>query len=272
MKRFTTLLVESHGGIARVTLHRPDRRNALDGPMIDELAEAFEQLGQEPEVRVLVLSGSGSVFCAGADLHWLSRHDSLSETQARLDAERLMRLYEAVDRCACPVIGRVQGPAYGGGVGLLAACDVVIAVEGAVFALSEAGLGLVPAVIGPVLLRKAGDSFVRRYCLTAEPFSAELAQRYHLVHDITPRDHLDRRVSELTAAVLRLAPHAARETKRFFRHLRSLGELDQYDVCIEANVRARLSAEACEGLQAFLERRPPRWVSKGTEPFHAVQP
>ena len=166
MKLFSSILVESRNSVARVTLNRPERRNAFDAGMARELCEAFETLGHDPSVRCILLAGSGSAFCAGADIGWMRPDRGVSARQARTDAEQLIRMYRSIDECPCPVIARVQGPAFGGGVGLVAVCDVAVANEDATFALSEVRLGLVPAVIAPFLLRKTGESFVRRFSLT----------------------------------------------------------------------------------------------------------
>jgi methylglutaconyl-CoA hydratase len=259
---YTHLLLDSHGGIARLTLNRPDRRNAIDERLANELADVFEQLGQDPGLRCVVLSGAGPSFCAGADLHWLAPKTPVSEAQALQDAQRLVRMFRAIDECPCPVIGRVHGPAFGGGVGLVATCDIVVAAEDATFALSEARLGMVPAVISPFLLRKGGESFARRYCLTGEPFTAAVALEHHLVHDVVPTEQLDSRIKELTEAVLALAPNAVRETKLLLRRLVTMSQGDHWSCCTQANADARVSDEAKEGLRAFLEKRPAKWVPK----------
>ncbi len=261
MKKSTSILVESNKGYARVTLNRPDRRNAFDGPMVEEICKAFETLGQDHSVRAIVLTGSGSIFCAGADINWLGSGGTVSVSQARKDAEQLAMMFRTIDECPCPVIGRIQGAAFGGGVGLVAACDIVVAAESATFALSEVRLGMVPAVIAPLLLRKIGDSFLRRFCLTGEVFSASAAKQYNLVHDVVEMDKLDSRTAELVHAVLSLAPQAARDTKALFRGLRTVSDDERWNICIEANARARLSAEAQEGFLAFLERRSPVWTA-----------
>lgn len=270
MKDGNPLLVESHNGLARVTLNRPHRRNALDASMVDKLYEAFDEMAQDSSVRAIVLTGTGSAFCAGADLNWMGSEGDVSASEAQKDAERLMKMFQAIDECPCPVIGRIQGAVFGGGVGLIAVCDVAVAVEDATFALSEVRLGLVPAVIAPFLLRKTGESFMRRFCLTGESFSASAAQQCHLVHDVTERAKLDSRVDELVHMVLRLAPQATRDTKALFRRLLTLSEEERWRVCTEANAHARLSAEAQEGLRAFLEKRSPGWtdlsVKQGKEP------
>lgn len=271
MSRWTSIIVESDGGIARVILNRPERRNAFDQRMVGELHESFLQLADDQSVRAVILTGAGPVFCAGADLRWLSQESQLSEDRARADARLLADMYRTIDECPHPVLGRVQGNAFGGGVGLLAVCDVVVAAEAASFTLSEAQLGLIPAVIAPFLLRKAGDSFMRRFCLTAEPFSAAVAKQFHLVHDVVGSDSLDSRIGELVEAVLRLAPEASRQTKALLRRLQAVPAFEQEALSIEANVQARLSPEGQEGIRAFMEKRPPAWrqARAGQEPDSA---
>jgi methylglutaconyl-CoA hydratase len=274
MADWTTIIVESHRGIVRVTLNRPERRNAFDQRMVGEIRESFVQLAGDPSVRGVILTSAGPVFCAGADLRWLSQDTQLSVEQARHDARLLADMYREIDECPHPVIGRVQGNAFGGGVGLLAVCDVVVAAEEAKFTLSEVQLGLIPAVVAPFLLRKAGDSFMRRYCLTAEPFSAAVAKQFNLVHDVVKPDLLVSRVEELADAIVRLAPDATRQTKALLRRLQTVPAGEQELLSIEANAQARLSAEAQEGLRAFMEKRPPAWrqatVDRDCEPVKAT--
>lgn len=261
MGRLTTVERESDGSMARVTLNRPERRNAFDGRMMGELTEAFEQLAQASSLRGVVLIGAGPVFCAGADIQWMESASPISESQARDDAQRLIRMFRAIDECPCPVIARVQGPAFGGGLGLMAVCDIVVAAEDATFSLSEARLGLIPAVIAPVLLRKAGESFLRRFCLTGETFSASVAHRFGLVHDVVPQSDLDDRITELIEAIMRLAPRAARESKALLRRLLPMPEADHWAMCAAANAGARCAPEADEGLRAFVEKRLPSWAT-----------
>ncbi|MCC2642760.1 MAG: putative Enoyl-CoA hydratase [Nitrospira sp.] len=265
MNRFTTVAVESDGSIARVTLNRPERRNAFDDRMVTELSDAFETLAQDQSLRGIVLAGTGPVFCAGADLQGMQSSSPVSEAQAKTDALRLTRMFRAIDECPCPVMALVQGPAFGGGVGLMAVCDIVVAAEDATFSLSEARLGLIPAVIAPFLLRKAGESFLRRYCLTGEAFSASIAHCFGLVHDVVPRSDLDDRITELIEAIMRLAPRATRESKTLLHTILPLSEGDRLNACAEANARARCAAEATEGLRAFVEKRLPSWA-KPCEP------
>ncbi|UVT15070.1 MAG: enoyl-CoA hydratase/isomerase family protein [Nitrospira sp.] len=259
MKQFTSIMVESHEGWARVTLNRPDRRNAFDACMVEELCEAFSLLGQDSSVRAITLAGNGSAFCAGADIDWLGAGGAVSAFQARKDAEQLMEMLRTIDECPCPVIGRIQGAAFGGGIGLVAACDIAVAAEEATFALSEVRLGMVSGVIAPLLLHKTGEVFVRRFCLTGEIFPASAAKQYNLVHDVVATDKLESRTAELVHAVVSLAPQAVRDTKALFRRFRTASDNERWHAGVKANVRARLSAEAREGFQAFLEKRRPVW-------------
>ncbi|SLM46724.1 putative Enoyl-CoA hydratase [Nitrospira japonica] len=255
------ILIESHDGVTRVTLNRPHRRNAFDAGMVEALSRVFDESGRNPSVRAVVLTGNGPAFCAGADIDWMRSGGTRSAPERRKDAEELMRMFRAIDECPCPVIARVQGPAFGGGVGMIAACDIAVAVEDATFALSEVRLGMVPSVIAPVLLRKTGESFLRRCCLTGEPFSASAAKQGNLIHDVVEKTQLDARVDELIQSVLRAAPQAAQDTKALLHRLPALSGNEQWNTCVESNVRARLSDEAQEGFRAFLERRAPVWTA-----------
>ena len=262
MKNFTSIVVESNEGCARVTLNRPDRRNAFDARMVQELCEAFSLLGQDSLIQVITLTGNGAAFSAGADINWLGSGGAVSAFQAQRDAEQFVAMFRAIDECPCPVIGRIQGMALGGGIGLVAACDIAVATEDVTFAFSEVRLGMVPAVIAPLLLRKTGEVFLRRFCLTGEIFSASTAKQYNLVHDVVEKDKLDSRTAELGHAVLSLAPQAARDTKALLRRLGTASDDERWHAGVKANVRARLSAEAQEGFRAFLERRPPVWPAQ----------
>lgn len=260
MTHCTSILVESDNSCARVTLNRPDRRNALDARMVEELGEAFTLLGQDSSVHVITLDANGSAFCAGADINWLGSSGAVSVPQAREDAEQLAMMFRAIDDCPCPVIGCIRGAAYGGGIGLIAACDIAVAAANATFAFSEVRLGLVPAVIAPFVLAKTGDSFARRFCLTGEPFSASIAQDNGLIHDVVEPAALNARVASLAEQIAHLAPQAVRDTKALFHRLHYLSREERWKACVEGNVRARLSSEAQEGLRAFRARRTPNWV------------
>jgi methylglutaconyl-CoA hydratase len=265
MSRPASILVESDKGVARVTLNRPARRNALDASMVEEVREAFDTLGLDRSVRVIVLTGAGPTFCAGADLRWLGPDRTVSAEEAQQDAESLLRMFRTIDECPSPVIGRIQGSAYGGGIGLIAVCDLAVSAADATFAFSEVRLGLVPAVIAPFLLAKTGDSFVRRFCLTGELFSVSTAKDEGLIHDVVEPGALDARVDALTEQITRLAPRAVRSTKALFRRLRRMSDEECWRACIEGNVQARRSAEAQEGFSAFRARRAPVWTVQGEE-------
>ena len=260
MKHSESILVELNKGCARVTLNRPDRRNAFDARMVDEICKAFGTLGQDHSVRAIILTGNGPTFCAGADLAWMGTDRIVSAPEVQQDAERLLAMFRTIDDCPCPVIGCIQGAVYGGGIGLVAACDIAVAAANATFAFSEVRLGLVPAVIAPFVLAKVGDSFVRRFCLTGEPFPASTARDSGLIHDVVEPTALDAHVSSLAEQIAHLAPQAVRDTKALFHRLHHLSREEHWKACVEGNVRARLSSEAQEGIRAFRERRTPNWV------------
>jgi methylglutaconyl-CoA hydratase len=243
------LRTERDGDVLRVTLARPDRRNAFDAELIAELAEAFVDVGR---ARAVVLAGEGQSFCAGADVEWMRSSVDLTHDENVADALALRRMLESIDTCPAPVVCRVQGHALGGGVGLVACADVVVAAPDAVFAFSETKLGIVPAVISPFALAKIGPSWGRRLFTTGERFGAELAQRIGLVHDVDA--NLDGAI-ELVLGELRSAgPRAARAAKRLVLD----APLEGLETARRIAER-RSSDEGQEGLRAFLERRRPEW-------------
>ena len=247
------LTVERDGSVLRVTLARPDQRNAFDAALIAELAEAFVDVGRS---RAVVLAGEGPSFCAGADVDWMRASAGLSYEENVADANALRRMLESIDGCPAPVIARVQGHALGGGAGLVAAADIAIASRDAVFAFSEVKLGIVPAVISPFALAKIGASAARRYFLTGERFDAETALRIGLVHEVA--DDLDAAVERVVAELLSAGPHAARWAKRLVRERPDGPETARWIA------ERRTSAEGQEGLAAFLEKRPPGWNTPGS--------
>jgi methylglutaconyl-CoA hydratase len=262
-----SVLIDCEKGIGRVTLNKPDRRNAFDAAMVEQIRQAFETLGKDRSTRVIVLAASGRIFCAGADLHWMGPEGPGRGVNAKQDAEQLLSMLRTIDECPCPVIGRVQGAAYGGGLGLLAVCDTVVAGGDAIFAFSEVRLGLVPAIIAPFVLRKTGESFARRFCLSGESFSAATARMAGLIHEVAEPSALEARVAALAERTAVVAPRAARDTKALLRRLTECSTADDWKACVDANVEARRSAEAREGIRAFQERRAPAWAHAegGTE-------
>src|SRR5438270_12635156 len=241
------LRVERDGQVLRVTLAKPERRNAFDAELIAELHDAFADIG---DARAVVLAGDGPSFCAGADVEWQRASIDLSYEENVEDALRLYRMCEHVDRCPAPVVARVHGYALGGGSGLVACADIAIAAPDAVFGFSEVKLGIIPAVISPFVLPKIG-AHARRYFLTGERFDAETALRIGLVHEIA--DDPDAAVAGVLGELLKSGPHAVREAKRLVRE-RPGGEET-------ARIAARLRSgeEGQEGLRAFLEKRTPDW-------------
>jgi methylglutaconyl-CoA hydratase len=242
------LTVERDGGVLRVTLTRPDRRNAFDAALISELAEAFVDVGR---ARAVVLAGEGKSFCAGADVDWMRTSAGLSYDDNVADANAMRQMFEAIDRCPAPVVSRVQGHALGGGAGLVAASDVAIAEPRAQFAFSEVKLGIIPAVISPFALAKVGVGDARRYFVTGERFDAATALRIGLVSEVA--EDLDGAVERVVGELLSAGPQAARWAKRLVRERPDGAETARWIA------ERRTSEEGQEGLAAFLEKRPPRW-------------
>ena len=265
MPAFQAIEVAERNGVALVTLNRPDRHNAFDEAMISELTQALAIIADTPRLRAVVLLGAGESFCAGADLAWMERMAGFSYEENVGDARALARLLQALASLPKPTIARVHGPAYGGGVGLVACCDIAVAAMEATFALSEAKLGLIPATIGPYVIEAIGARAARRYFLTAERFDAAEAYRIGLVHDIVPSlEALDERVNELLGHLMVAGPHAQAACKALVRAVahRPIDERVVADTA-ERIATVRASDEAREGVAAFLGRRSPAWVPEG---------
>jgi methylglutaconyl-CoA hydratase len=248
----SALRIEREAEVLRVAMARPERRNAFDASLIDELAAAFADVG---DVRAVVLSGDGPSFSAGADVEWMRSSVELTYDENVADALRLRAMLDAIDQCPAPVVARVHGHALGGGCGLVACSDIAIAEPAAQFAFSEVKLGIVPAVISPFALAKIGSSAARRWFVTGERFPAAVALRIGLVHEIA--DDLDGAVDAIVRELLSAGPDASRAAKRLARVPHSA------DDTAEAIARHRTSAEGQEGLRAFLDKRPADWI--GTE-------
>ncbi|MBE7420008.1 MAG: enoyl-CoA hydratase/isomerase family protein [Ideonella sp.] len=256
----TTLDIRRDGPVARVFLNRPDVRNAFNGAVITELAAAFGELGADASLRAIVLGGHGKAFCAGADLNWMRTMAGYTWQQNHADAQTLAEMLWQLYSCPLPVVGRVHGDCYAGGVGLAAVCDVLVAAEGVHFCLSEARLGLLPATIGPYVVRALGQQASRRYFATAERFSAEQAHRLGFVHELAAPDALDARVDAIVQALVTNGPAAVKASKLLVRELAGAplsAELRADTARRIADIRA--SDEGREGVQAFLNKRAPRW-------------
>jgi methylglutaconyl-CoA hydratase len=247
------LRVEQAGDTLRLTMDRADRRNAFDAELIRELTEAFADVG---DARAVVLAGEGESFSAGADVDWMRASIELSYEENIADARRLRMMLDAINTCPAPVIVRVQGHALGGGCGLVACADVVVAAKDAVFAFSEVKLGIIPSVISPFALAKIGESAARRYFLTGERFDAQTAFRIGLVHEVAAE--LDPAVERIVAELRTAGPEAARHAKQLvLERPDSLGTERRI-------AQRRTSDEGQEGLRAFLEKRKPAWSSENS--------
>ena len=260
----TALSITTVGHTARITLNRPEVRNAFNEALIAELTEAFTTLGRDPHLRAIVLAAEGKAFCAGADLNWMKAMAGYDWDENHGDAGRLAEMLWTIYRCPVPVIARVQGDVYAGGVGLVAACDVVVAVDAASFCLSEAKLGLLPATIGPYVVRALGEQASRRYFVTAERFSAAEAHRLGLVHELATPETLDEKVDALLAAIVANGPAAVRACKKLVQdvaHAPITDELRDDTARRIADIRA--STEGHEGVASFLQKRAPSWISPG---------
>ncbi|VVE60286.1 enoyl-CoA hydratase [Pandoraea anapnoica] len=252
------LSVDAH--VATVTLNRPDVRNAFNETVIEELTGTFRALATNDDVRAIVLAAEGVAFCAGADLNWMKKMAGYSDTENRADAMTLAVMLSTIYRCPKPVIARVQGDTYAGGVGLAAVADIVVAVDTAHFCLSEAKLGLIPATIGPYVIRALGEQASRRYFVTAERFTATTAQRLGLVHEVVTADTLDSTIGALAKALVDNSPNAVKECKRLVQDfaVRAIDETAIADTA-ERIAKIRASDEGREGVRSFLEKRSPSW-------------
>lgn len=265
---YSTLEVMTHHRVAVVWMNRATVRNAFDETSIAELTAAFRELGADPDVRAIVLAGRGPAFCAGADLGWMKRMAGFSHDENRADALKLAAMLRTIHDCPKPVIARVHGDAYAGGVGLAAVCDIVVAAIEANFCLSETKLGLIPATIGPYVVRAMGINAARRFFLTAEKFNAAEAYRIGLVHEIASLEELDGAINAMLGTLLQTSGNAVAEAKSLVREL-AVRPLDDTVMDYTAGRIAdiRTSEDGREGVRAFLEKRKPRWVVE----FEAMQ-
>lgn len=257
-----SLDVRTDGAVTRMVLNRPEIRNAFDDELIGAITAAARRLTADPSVRVVILEGAGPVFCAGADLNWMSRMVAYSRDDNILDASRLATMFQALNRLSKPLVGRVQGAALGGGAGLVAVCDIVVAEDQAVFGFTEAKLGILPAVISPYVLAKIGESAARELFLTAARFPAGHAKDIGLVHRVVPMEEMDSAIGRVVDDLLSSGPGAMALTKALISAIRSEHPADVIGVTSEAIARQRVSPEGQEGMRAFLEKRQPSWARK----------
>ena len=259
----SSLQIEQRDAIRWLWLNRPDMRNAFNDELIGEISAAFADIEAAADTRVVVIAARGTAFCAGADLNWMRAMANYSHADNHNDALKVARMFNAVHACSKPVIARVQGDAYGGGVGLAAACDLVVAADSMSFGLSEVRLGIVAATISPHVVRALGARQAARFMLTAEKFTATQARELGLVHELVAAKDLDAEVERLARLFLVASPAALAATKKL---LADVIEAPLDDVLLAATAKciadARVSPEGREGIAAFLEKRAPSWAPK----------
>lgn len=262
MAGFETIALERRPrGVAWVTMSRPEVSNAFDETMVAELDAAFEQLADSADVRVVVLAGAGRHFSAGADLRWMQRASAASHEWNLEDARRFASMLARIAQCPKPTVARIQGAALGGGVGLACACDIAVAARDARFSVSEARFGILPAVIGPYLVRAVGSRQALRLALTTARIDATQARELGLVQEAVPPEHLDESIEVAVSGLLAGGPEALREIKALYAQL-GAGSVDARlrELTAQTIARVRSTAEAREGFAAFREKRPPRWA------------
>jgi len=259
---FNTLNITREGKTATVTLNRPDTRNAFNEETIAEITRAFRELGADDDLRAIVLAASGPAFCAGADLNWMKKMAGYTHAENHADALQLAQMLRTIYLCPKPVVARVQGDCYAGGMGLVAACDIVVAVDEANFCLSEVKLGLIPATISPYVIKAMGENASRRYFLTAERFSASEALRIGFAHEVVAAGALDAKVAEIVKALVNNSPHAVRQAKALVRDVvgQTVDDALLADTA-ERIAHIRASEQGREGVASFLEKRKPNWLT-----------
>jgi methylglutaconyl-CoA hydratase len=256
-----SILTERDGPILRITLNRPEIRNAFDEEVIASLTAIASDAAQDQHLRAVVLAGSGKAFCAGADVAWMAKAVAYTHRENLSDAEDLARMLERLDMLPVPLIARIQGAALGGGVGLAAVCDIAIAAEDAVFALSEVKLGILPAVVAPYVLRKIGVSAARELFLTGRRFGAARATEIGLVHEVVPAAELDAAIAGRVGEILSAGPRGLATAKALIRTIAGAHPKDVIGLTTNTIAAQRVSEEGQEGLRAFLEKRKPSWIA-----------
>ncbi|MCA8944441.1 MAG: enoyl-CoA hydratase/isomerase family protein [Planctomycetes bacterium] len=257
---YETLAVSRDDAVLHVKLDRPDVRNAFNGTVVDELQNAFQLAGEDDTTRVVVLSGNGKSFSAGADLSWMREQAELDEVANAAGADRMARMFLAIARCPKPVVARIHGHALGGGSGLTAAADIAICSDETVFGLTEVKLGIVPAVISPFVMQKIGEGRARRLFLTGERFDGREAARIGLVSESVPEAELDGAVDHVVRELLGSGPAAVASAKELIRAVAKSSLEDAIPVTSDWIAKLRATPEASEGMSAFLEKRKPNWV------------
>jgi methylglutaconyl-CoA hydratase len=259
---YDTLTIAIADKVATVTLNRPDLRNAFNEQAIAELALAFDELGRNELVRAIVLAANGPAFCAGADLNWMKKMAGYSHDENLADASRLADMLRTIYLCPKPTVAKVQGDCYAGGMGLVAACDIVVAADTVNFCLSEVKLGLIPATISPYVIKAMGEQAARRYFITAERFDAAAALRMGFAHEVVASDALDTTVAGLVKALVSNSQNAVMEAKKLVREVVGAPVTDALLRDTAERIAAiRASGEGREGVASFLEKRKPNWLN-----------
>ena len=258
----TSLEISYDGAVARITLNRPDIRNAFSDEVIAEITAAFQNAASRAEVRAVVLAATGPAFCAGADLNWMRRMADYSREENMADAAQLAEMLRVMYECPKPTIARIQGDVYAGGMGLVAACDIAVSVDTANFCLSEVRLGLIPATISPYVIRAMGARAAHRYFLTAERFDAREAHRIGFVHEVVSAEGLDAKVAELTNALVSASPAAVKACKQLVQDVAG-HEISAALIAgtVQGIADIRASEQGREGVQSFLQKRKPSWLA-----------
>ncbi|MEH6437085.1 enoyl-CoA hydratase/isomerase family protein [Massilia sp. DD77] len=259
---YQTLTVSIADKLATVTLNRPELRNAFNEHAIAELALVFDELGRNELVRAIVLAANGPAFCAGADLNWMKKMAGYSHSENQEDAARLADMLRTIYLCPKPTVAKVQGDCYAGGMGLVAACDIVVAADTVGFCLSEVRLGLIPATISPYVIKAMGEQAARRYFLTAERFDAVEARRIGFAHEVVSADELDATVAGIVKNLVNNSPNAVMEAKKLVREVVGEPVTDALLADTATRIAAiRASMEGREGVASFLEKRKPSWLN-----------
>jgi methylglutaconyl-CoA hydratase len=258
---YTTLTCEREGTTAVIQLNRPDVRNAFNETTIAELTVVFTELGAEADLRAIVLAARGPAFCAGADLNWMKKMAGYTHEENRADAAQLAEMLRTIYTCPKPVVAKIQGDCYAGAMGLVAVCDIAVAVEEANFCLSEVKLGLIPATISPYVIKAMGENAARRYFLTAERFTAQEALRIGFVHAVVQSAELDGAMTGLIKHLTNASPNAVREAKKLVRDVAGAPvDAELIADTAERIAAIRASDEGREGVRSFLEKRKPNWL------------
>lgn len=246
-------------GVVEISLNRPELHNAFNEELIASLTQTFQELDADKSVRLVILTGMGTSFCAGADLNWMKKMKDYSFEQNVEDSQKLANMFATINAFSKPVIGKINGHALGGGVGLVSSCDYVITTEDALFGLTEVRLGLVPAVISPYVMAKIGESYSRAYFMSGEKFSAQRAKEIGLVHEVVTASELNEKTQKLIKSFLMAGPEAAQVAKKLVFKNKELKESVQQYTC-ETIANARISSEGQEGMDAMLSKRKAKWI------------